>query len=97
MKLLPVTSITLAKPNVFCGFQRNNLPFIKHFESIIDNKGAHQDKFCPSAPFSCDIEFVCVRNFRAYAPAIQTHMRPPIAARAQYLLLSLFFSKWLVL
>ncbi len=97
MKLLRVTSITLVKSNVFNGFQRSNLPFIKHFESIIRCTRARLGRFCPSALFSCDVEFVCVRKIRTYALVIQTHMHPPMAARAQYLLLSLFFSKWLVL
>ncbi len=84
-----ITSTNLTKTNIFCGLQRSNLLFIKHFESTIECMRASLGIAAPNALFSCDDEFVCVRRplfiWRTYALIIQTHMRPNLTARATQL------------
>lgn len=82
-----LTSTNLSKSNIFCGLQRSNLLFIKHFESTINSMRASVGITAQNALFSCDVEFVCVRSFaksmRTYALVIQTHTRPNLTARAE--------------
>lgn len=95
MKVLPCTTESFTKTEVFRYVQSSNLPFIKDFGSTIDSRRALMGRDCHSALFYYSAEFVYVRHSkctrRTYNLIIQTHMCPSMAARA-FALLSLLYS-----